>query len=165
VARILIVAGGCRGRELATSLAVEGHVVRITTRSEAGRAAIEACGAECWVGTPERLATLRGSLDGVTLVCWLLAGASGRLDAVEELHTERLESFLVQVIDTTVRGFIYEAPAGVSASAALAAGERTLARLTARNAIPAAVLRRDPAERREWLAEARAAVGALLMRG
>jgi hypothetical protein len=165
VARILIVAGGCRGRDLATSLAAEGHVLRITTRSEAGRAAIEGCGAECWVGTPERLATLRGSLESVTLVCWLLAGASGPPDALAELHTERLEAFLVQVIDTTVRGFIYEAPAAVSAAAALAAGERVLGRLSALNAIPAAVLRRDPAESREWLAEAQAAVAALLMRG
>ena len=78
MARILIVGGGCRGRRLARQLVGEGHAVRITTRTEAGRAAIEATGAECWIGTPERLATLRGALESVTIVCWLLAGAGGR---------------------------------------------------------------------------------------
>jgi uncharacterized protein YbjT (DUF2867 family) len=163
VARILIVAGGCRGRELARSLAAEGHVLRITTRSEDGRAAIEDSGAECWVGTPERPATLRGSLAGVTFVCWLLARASGSEQALAELHTARLESFLTQVIDSPVRGFLYEAPEGVPQAATLSAGERILARLSARNAIPTAVLRRDPAAAREWLGEARAAVEGLLL--
>ncbi len=77
VARILIVAGGCRGRRLARDLVGEGHAVRVTTRTEAGRAAIEATGAECWIGTPERLGTLRAALESVTIVCWLLGTVSG----------------------------------------------------------------------------------------
>ena len=51
--------------------------MRITTRTEAGRAAIEAAGAECWIGTPDRLATLRRALDGVTS----RAGCSPRVAA------------------------------------------------------------------------------------
>src|ERR1700685_3874839 len=72
MARMLIVGGGCRGRQLAAALVGEGHGVLITTRSQAGSAAIESSGAECWIGTPDRLATLRGALDGVTLAFWLL---------------------------------------------------------------------------------------------
>jgi hypothetical protein len=146
VARILVVAGGCRGRELAAWLVAQGHALRITTRSEHGRAAIEAVGAECWVGTPERLATLRGALDGVTIACWLLGNATGPAQALAELHSSRLEFFLKQAVDTTVRG------------------ERVVARRCELNAIPATVLRSDPALGERWQSEARAAIESLLMR-
>ena len=162
VARILLVGGGCRGRALAVELLAEGHAVRITTRSESARAAIEDAGAECWVGTPDRLATLRGALDGVTIACWLLGAASGSHEELMELHRARLQFFLTQAIDTTVRGFVYEARGTSTPAAALAAGEETVARLTQLNAIPVAFLRADARERREWLAAARAAIARLL---
>ena len=38
VARILLIGGGARGRMLAADLRDAGHVVRITTRTEASRA-------------------------------------------------------------------------------------------------------------------------------
>src|SRR5690348_12643920 len=110
VARILIVGGGCRGRRLAGQLLEEGHSLRITTRSEAGRANIEACGAECFVGTPERLESLRAALDGVAIACWLLAAACAEPAQLRELYGSRLEAFLRLAIDTTVRGFVYESP-------------------------------------------------------
>ena len=68
--------------------------MRITTRAEAGRAAIEATGAECWIGTPERLATLRAALESVTIVCWLLGTVAGEGDELSALHGSRLEFFL-----------------------------------------------------------------------
>ena len=52
----------------------------MTTRTEDRRAAIEAAGAECWIGTPDRLATLRAALDGVTIACWMLGTATGAND-------------------------------------------------------------------------------------
>jgi hypothetical protein len=164
VARILVVAGGCRGLELGASLAAQGHALRITTRSQAGCEAVEGAGAECWVGTPERLATLRGALDGVTVACWLLGNATGAPAELEELHTARLAFFLTQTIDTTVRGFVYETRGSTPARGALAEGERIAERLCERNAIPLSVLRSDPAERAQWLQEARAAIGTLLTR-
>ena len=99
MARILIVGGGCRGRALAAEMVAAGHVVRITTRTEDRRAQIESVGAECWVGTPDRLATLRGVLDGVAIACWMLAGVRGPVDQVAALHGSRLKFFLRQVID------------------------------------------------------------------
>ena len=164
MARILVVAGGCRGRELAAWLVAQGHALRITARSEQGRAAIEAVGAECWVGTPERLATLRGALDGVTIACWLLGNASGPSQTLAELHSSRLEFFLKQAVDTTVRGFVYESRGVTPAPAALEEGERVVARLCELNAIPATVLRSDPALGERWQSEARAAIESLLMR-
>jgi hypothetical protein len=163
VARILIVAGGCRGRRLAAELVGEGHVVRATTRAESGRAAIEATGAECWIGTPQRLGTLRAAVESVKIVCWLLGtAAADREDEVRALHTSRLEFFLGQVIDTTVRGFLYEA-AGAVPGDALAEGERIVQMIAARNAIPVAVLRADPRDSGIWLRDARAEIDALLM--
>jgi hypothetical protein len=166
VARILIVAGGCRGRRLAGDLVGEGHAVRVTTRTESGRAGIEAAGAECWIGTPERLATLRAALESVTIVCWLLGTAAGSDDEVRALHGSRLEFFLGQAIDTTVRGFIYEA-AGVAGGPAVPAdvldeGELTVRRVAERNEIPVGFLRADPGDGEAWLAGAHAEIGALL---
>jgi nucleoside-diphosphate-sugar epimerase len=162
VARILIVGGGCRGRRLAAGLIDDGHAVRITTRAEQGRAAIEQVGAQCWIGTPDRLATLRGALDGVTVLCWLLGGASGSTEELTALYTTRLEFFLTQAIDTTVRGFIYEAASAGTPPELLSKGEQIVVRLTARNEIPVRFLRADPAEDGAWLAEAQGAVGSLL---
>jgi len=131
----------------------EGHAVRITTRGERGRAAIEAAGAECWIGTPDRLATLRGALENVTVLCWLLATATGLPEELSALHGSRLEFFMTQAIDTTVRGVVYEGPAG---------GEQIVRALSKRNSIPTAFVTADPRERDGWLADARAAVASLL---
>jgi hypothetical protein len=163
VARILIVGGGCRGRRLAARLVEEGrHAVRITTRDESGRAAIEATGAECLIGTPDRLASLLGALDGVTIACWMLAAARGERARVQALHGSRMESFLGQAIDTTMRGFVYEAAGVTMAQEIRAEGERIVRTVAERNAIPAAILRADIEDAAMWQAEAWAAVEGLL---
>jgi uncharacterized protein YbjT (DUF2867 family) len=159
---MLIVGGGCRGRTLAAELVGEGHTVRITTRSEQGCAAIEAAGAECWVGTPDRLATLRGALENVTLLFWALGGAVGSEEALRALYGPRLEFFLTQAIDTTVRGFVYETRGTTTPADVLAEGEATVRRLTARSVIPVAFLTADPGDLEGWLADARAIVRQLL---
>ena len=92
------------------------------------------------IGTPDRLATLRGALANVTVACWMLAGAHGEPDAVRALHGSRLEFFLTQAIDTTVRGLIYDATPGHVPTDALAEGERLVRTLTELNAIPMALL-------------------------
>jgi hypothetical protein len=162
----LIVGGGCRGRRLARELGEDGHAVRITTREQvpggARRAEIEAAGAECWVGTPDRLATLRTALDGVTVVCWLLATATGPPEQVRDLHHSRLEFFLGQTIDTTVRGFIYEDGGAKVPAGSLAEGRQIVERVAERNMIPTAFIGADPQDVEEWLSQARSAVGALL---
>ena len=161
VARILIIAGGARGCALAADLVAQGHAVRITTRSASGRAAIEAVGAECWIGTPDRIATLRYALESTTLACWLLGNACGRPEAVASLHGSRLEFFIGQTIDTTVRGLIYEA-AGSVVPQTLAAGRALISEKAGYNAIPLRVLDADPRDADGWGAQARAAVSELL---
>jgi hypothetical protein len=161
VARILVIGGGARGRALASDVRAAGNVVRITTRTEAGRAAIEAAGAECWIGTPDRLATLRRALDGVAVACWLLGNACGNPVELEELHTSRLQFFATQTIDTTIRGLVYEAAGSVDA-AALARGGELIRQTAALNSIPLEILHADPADPSAWRASALAAIGALL---
>ncbi len=163
MARILIVGGGCRGRQLAAAMVDEGYAVRITTRSEDGRAAIEATGAECWVGTPDRLATLRGSLENVTILCWLLGTAVGPPEELAALHGSRLEYFLTQAIDTTVRGFVYEARGSGPSAALVGEGELLARTLVQRNEIPALFLTADPQDTAGWLTQARGAVTSLLI--
>ncbi len=161
MARVLIVGGGCRGRRLARQLVDGGHTVRIVTRMETGRAAIEASGAECMIGTPDRLATLRGALDGVTIACWMLATARGAPEQVRALHGARLEAWLGQAIDTTMRGFVYETPSA-NVNASVAEGERIVGAVGTRNLIPVAYVRADPSDLDTWLTDARGAVDALL---
>jgi uncharacterized protein YbjT (DUF2867 family) len=161
----MIVGGGCRGRRLARALIADGHAVRISTRGESGRAAIEATGAECWVGTPDRLASLRGALDAVAILCWMLGSAVGTEEELAALYGPRLELFLTQAIDTTVRGIVYESSGTSTPASLLHAGEWAVRRAAAQSAIPTEFLSADPAEQDAWLAEARAAVESLLTRG
>ena len=57
----------------------------------------------------------------MTLVAWLLGSATG--PTAEDLHGPRLETFLERLVDTPVRGFVYEA-AGTVGEDTLADGER-----------------------------------------
>ncbi|HEV2975718.1 MAG TPA: hypothetical protein VGX69_12125 [Solirubrobacteraceae bacterium] len=171
MARILIVGGGCPGRRLAAQLVEQDHAVRVTTRDERARAEIERSGAECWIGTPDRLATMRGALDHVTVACWMLAGAHGERETLRALHGSRLEFFLTQAIDTTVRGFLYDATPRADRPEAvgpqlLAEGAAIVRRIAALNAIPAVVLAGGDVggdgEATPWLAAAAGAIEDLL---
>jgi len=82
VARILVVAPPGRADELSGS----DHVVE------------EAAGVD-----PQKLATLTPRLEGVSVLCWLFGD-----DDSATLHGERLESLVEYLVDTPVRGFVYE---------------------------------------------------------
>jgi NAD(P)-dependent dehydrogenase (short-subunit alcohol dehydrogenase family) len=145
VARFLVLGGGsCRALTLARSLTAEGHAVRAVTRSEDRRAAIEETGAECWIGSPDVVGTLRYALDNVTLLCHFL----GHVDD-PDLHGSRLHMLLERTIDTTVRGVIYEAGPGLE----------VFEHMTSFNEIPSRVV---PADASDWQAVARSAVDELL---
>jgi uncharacterized protein YbjT (DUF2867 family) len=159
VARVLIVGCGCRGRGLARELADAGHVVRGTTRRPSRREAIAAAGAEPFVGDPDRVGSMVDALAGVAIVCWLLGG-----DAAAELHGPRLRSFYEQVVDTGVRGVVYE-PAGMVAPDVRARGLEITHAASQTWAIPLEVLDADPRDRAGWLRAARGAVDRLLAPG
>jgi nucleoside-diphosphate-sugar epimerase len=147
VARALIVGCGCRGQSLARALAADGIAVRGTTRRAEATAAIEAAGAEAAVADPDRLATLVPQLAGVTVVCWLLGTAHH-----PSLHGERLQTMLEHIVDTPVRGLVYEGTAG--GDVVRAAGERWR--------MPVRVVSEPPEAHEPWLAAMREAVAAVL---
>jgi hypothetical protein len=82
--------------------------------------------------------TDRGALEHVAIVCWL-DGSSP-------------ERFLLRSVDSSMRGFVYQA----------GDWERLVSETAARNSIPVAILTADPLDIDTWLAQARSALGALL---
>jgi hypothetical protein len=156
-----MVGGGCRGLDLARDLTAEGHAVRAVTRSEDRRAAIGAAGAECFIGDPDVVGTLRYALDNVTVLLWLLGTARGSADAIAALHGSRLRMMLERTTDTTVRGVVYEA-AGTVGPAVLRAGVEEMRHARRTNEIPFALLEVGRGDGEAWVAAARGAIDALL---
>jgi len=161
MARVLIVGCGCRGQALARALREQGHAVRGTTRTEERRAAIEAAGAEVWIGDPDRIASISYALADVTVLCWLMGSAAGSAEQLEALHGSRLRMLLERTIDTTVRGLLYEAAGSVDAGL-LAAGAETVRAACDYSEIPHALLEADPGDHAAWLAAALRAIDGLL---
>ena len=108
MARVLIVGGHGRAHELEES----GHVVEEATDVD-----------------PDRLATLTPRLEGVTVLCWLFGD-----DDRAPLHGDRLAALLEYLVDTPVRGFVYER------SSDHPEGEEIVARATATFRLPSAVI-------------------------
>jgi hypothetical protein len=147
VARALIVGCGCRGQALARALRDDGLAVRGTSRRAEAATAIEAAGAQFALADPARLATLVPHLEGVGVVCWLLGPVPE-----PALHAERLETVLAHIVDTPVRGLVYED--GPGGALVREAGERWR--------MPVAVVADPPGAHAEWLAAMRAAVAGVL---
>lgn len=85
MARVLIVDTGERIAEAEAALAAEGYAVRSVSPTLAG--------------------DIVDALENVTVVAYLMAGA-----AAAATHDEMLETVLLKVVDTGVRGFVYETP-------------------------------------------------------
>ena len=156
MARVLIVGCGGRGQALARELVAAGHAVRGTTRDPARAGAIRDTGAEPYVGDPDRIATLMEALAGTTIVCWLMGTADER-----ELHGGRLRMLCEKLVDTPVRGLVYEAGGSVPFE------WRQEGELIARAAratwnIPLEVVDTDPADCAAWSTAMSGAVARLL---
>ena len=148
MARILIVPCGARGQALARELRTAGHAVRGQRRAGANVAAIAATGAEPYVGDPDRIATLMEALHGVTIVCWLMGTIPD-----PDLHAGRLRMLWEKLVDTPVRGVVYEGM--------LPEGE-AIARTSANTwQIPLEVLPGDPLGD-QWVTSTRGAIDRLL---
>ncbi len=89
------------------------------------------------------------ALSGVTIVCWLMGTIP-----VPELHEGRLRMMWEKLVDTPVRGVVYEGSLPQGLQVARTAAETWQ--------IPLEVLDADPADHDAWLAAARACVDRLL---
>jgi hypothetical protein len=164
VARALIVGCGCRGRGLGTSLAADGWAVRGTTRAEPVIAQIAAAGLEPALADPERPGTVLELVGDVAVVHWLLGSANGEADLLSAIHGPRLESLLARLVDTPVRGFVYEA-AGSVAPGLLESGARIVREAGERWRIPIQIVTADPNDHQGWQAAMIGATEAVLAPG
>lgn len=108
MARALIVGCGCRGRELGRVLLGEGWAVRGTTRRQQGLVAIEAAGIEVALADPDRPGTILELVGDVAVLVLLLGNLSGSEEQVATIHGPRLERLMEHLVDTPVRGVVYE---------------------------------------------------------
>jgi hypothetical protein len=109
------------------------------------------------VADPDRLGTLVPALAGVSAICWLMGGA-GDAPAV---NGERLRTLTERLVDTHVRGLVYEA-AGPAGAALLGPGAEIVRTAAAIWHMAVEIVTDDPADHGAWLAAMRAAVGRIL---
>jgi uncharacterized protein YbjT (DUF2867 family) len=161
VARALIVGCGCRGRALGAELLDEGWAVRGTSRDAEGLEAIEAAGIEPARADPERPATILELVDDVAVLIWLLGSATGPDDEVAAIHGPRLEGLLERLVETPVRGFVYEGAGSVDA-ALLAGGAELVRHAESTWRIPVAITETSREHGPRWVEELETAVLELL---
>jgi uncharacterized protein YbjT (DUF2867 family) len=161
VARALIVGCGCSGRALGSELLEEGWAVRGTSRTAQGLDAIEAAGIEPVRADPEQPGTILELVDDVAILIWLMGSATG--ETVADIHGPRLESLLERLVETPVRGFIYEGAGKVDAR--LLAGGAGLARNAERTwRIPVTVTETPRSNGPAWVEELETSVVEILAR-
>lgn len=112
MARALIVGCGCRGRELGERLLADGWAVRGTSRRDEGLAAIEAAGIEPAIADPHRPGTILEMVNDVAVLVLLLGNAGGSEEELAAIHGPRLERLLEHLVETPVRGVVYEGTEG-----------------------------------------------------
>ncbi len=108
MARALIVGCGCRGRLVGKRLLDEGWEVRGTSRTEDGLGAIREAGIEPALADPLQPHTILEMVGDVAIVFWPFASAKGPPEELSAIHGSRLERLMERLIETPVRGFVYE---------------------------------------------------------
>jgi hypothetical protein len=99
---------------------------------------------------PGRVATLASAFEHVSVACVLLGSARGNPEQLAALHGTRLDMLLARMLDTTVRGVVYEAHGAVPAAMLDAGAERVRA-FCERSRVPYVLLRADPNDHGTWL--------------
>ena len=156
MARALIVGCGCLGTELGRRLAAEGWAVRGTSRTREGAMRIERAGIEGVEADPDRVGTVLDHVGDVGVVIWALGAASGA--SAPDVNGPRLERMLERLVDTPVRGFVLDLPAGSpEARGAVGTASETWR-------IPSLVIEAPRSESETWVTAMVEAVNGLLGR-
>jgi hypothetical protein len=101
------------------------------------------------VADPFRVTSVLDQVGGVALVFWLLGSALGEPPAVAAIHGSRLERLMEKLVDTPVRGFVYEA-AGRVERHHLERGAEIVREATERWLIPVEIVTEDPGDWEAW---------------
>jgi hypothetical protein len=149
MARALIVGCGCRGQQLGKRLVAAGWQVRGTTRDPGNAEDILGAHLEAVVADPDRAASILDHVGDVTLVFWLLGSALGDPGVLAAVHGPRLERLMEKLVDTPVRGFVYEA-AGRVQRQHLERGAEIVRDAAERWRIPVEVVTQDPGDWEAW---------------
>ena len=136
-----------------------GHPVRGTTRDPGRIGVLEAAGIEAVVGDPYRLATLMPHVANTSAMVWLMGSAQG--DDVEALHRTRLQTVVERLVDTPVRGLVYEA-AGTLPAELYREGAAAVRKGAVTWQMPNAIVEQDPRDHEAWLAAMTEAVELVL---
>lgn len=136
MARVLIVERAGRTAALSTALEERGFAVRTVE------------------GDPLLPGHVFDALADVTVVCWLMAAGE---NLSEEVNGDQLETVLFKVVDTGVRGFVFERP-GDAPNAQLQHAHATWH-------IPIAEIAAGPDGGEQWIADVVAAVDSTLAGG
>lgn len=135
--------------------------MRGTTRSPDHLGAIEAVGAQAVLGDPDIVGTLARSFEHVSVACVLLGSAGGTPEQLDALHGTRLDMLLTRMVDTTVRGVVYEATGSVG-PAVLDRGAALVRERCDDARIRHALFPDGSADHRAWVLAAAAAVEGVL---
>ena len=148
---------------LGTQLLAEGWAVRGTSRREDGLAPIEAAGIEPALAHPGRPDTVLDIVGDVSVVVWLFGSAEGEQEELSAIHGPRLDRFLEKLVETPVRGFVYEAAGSVD-PILLARGRESVGAAADTWQIPVASVLVDPVWRPSALTALKSVVYAGLLR-
>ena len=161
MARAYIVGCGCRGSTLGRRLHQAGWQVRGTTREPLNSDRILEAGLEAAVADPDRVGTVLEHVGDVTILFLLFGSAVGEPEVVAALHGPRLERLLEELVDTPVRGVVYEA-AGSVPKEQLEGGAAIVRAASKRWRIPAEIVEPNPVDWEGWLEEMLAATERLI---
>jgi hypothetical protein len=126
-----------------------GWQARGTTRDPGKAEDILAARLEAVVADPDRVGSILDHVGDVALVFWLLGSALGELEAIAAIHGPRLERLMERLVDTPVRGFVYEA-AGPVGRHHLERGAEIVHQAAVRWRIPVDVVTEDPDDWEAW---------------
>jgi hypothetical protein len=104
---------------------------------------------EAVVADPDRVASILDHVADVAVVFWLLGSAEGRSEEIAAVHGPRLERLMEKLVDTPVRGFVYEAGGRVERRH-LERGAAIVREAAERWRIPVEVVTEDPGDWEAW---------------
>ncbi len=149
MARALIVGCGCRGRAVGERLLAKGWQVRGTSRHREGMALIGQSGIEPALADPSEPGSVLELVEDVSIVVWLLGSAEGSEEELSALHGPRLDRVLERLVETSVRGFVYDGKGSVD-PILLARGKEAVEAASETWNIPVSCLLVDPRDTVTW---------------